>query len=108
MCEPCRRIDRIGRTGLIIAAVAPIYITGHRNPDSDSIAAAIGYAELKRRLDPDGDYVPVRLGDCNTQTNWLLERARRRGAGLPLPRDAPGPGRDEDRVPDGALGRTDP
>ena len=63
------------RTGLIIAAVAPIYITGHRNPDSDSIAAAIGYAELKRRLDPGGDYVPVRLGDCNTQTNWLLERA---------------------------------
>ncbi|HET9103191.1 MAG TPA: putative manganese-dependent inorganic diphosphatase [Solirubrobacteraceae bacterium] len=55
--------------------MAPIYITGHRNPDSDSIAAAIGYAELKRRLDPDSDYVPVRLGDCNAQTNWLLERA---------------------------------
>ena len=29
-----------------------IYVTGHRNPDTDSIASAIGYAELKRRLDP--------------------------------------------------------
>jgi len=42
--------------------VARIYVTGHRNPDTDSIAAAIGYAELKARLDPRNDYVPVRLG----------------------------------------------
>ena len=53
----------------------PIYITGHRNPDTDSIAAAIGYAELKGRLDPDNDYVPVRLGDLNRQTRWLLSRS---------------------------------
>ena len=53
----------------------PIYITGHRNPDSDSIAAAIGYAELKRRLDPNNEYVPVRLGDLNPQTRWLLDRS---------------------------------
>ena len=55
--------------------VPPIYITGHRNPDTDSIASAIGYAELKRRLDPSTDYVPVRLGDCNAQTRWLLDRS---------------------------------
>ena len=53
----------------------PIYITGHRNPDTDSIASAIGYAELKRRLDPNNDYVPVRLGDLNSQTRWLLQRS---------------------------------
>ena len=29
-----------------------IYVTGHRNPDTDSIASAVGYAELKGRLDP--------------------------------------------------------
>jgi manganese-dependent inorganic pyrophosphatase len=52
-----------------------IYVTGHRNPDTDSIAAAIGYAELMGRLDADCDYVPVRLGDLNTQTRWVLERA---------------------------------
>jgi manganese-dependent inorganic pyrophosphatase len=52
-----------------------IYVTGHRNPDTDSIASAIGYAELKRRLDPRNDYVPVRLGPVNAQTAWLLERS---------------------------------
>jgi manganese-dependent inorganic pyrophosphatase len=55
--------------------VHPIYVTGHRNPDTDSIAAAIGYAELKRRLDPSNEYVPVRLGDLNPQTRWALERS---------------------------------
>jgi manganese-dependent inorganic pyrophosphatase len=59
----------------------PIYVTGHRNPDTDSIAAAIGYAELKTRLDPNNEYIPVRLGDCNSQTRWLLERS-----GAPEPR----------------------
>jgi manganese-dependent inorganic pyrophosphatase len=52
-----------------------IYVTGHRNPDTDSIASAIGYAELMRRVDPRNEYVPVRLGDVNTQTRWVLDRA---------------------------------
>jgi manganese-dependent inorganic pyrophosphatase len=61
--------------------VRPIYVTGHRNPDTDSIASAIGYAELKGRIDPNNRYVPVRLGDCNSQTRWLLKRS-----GAPAPR----------------------
>jgi manganese-dependent inorganic pyrophosphatase len=56
--------------------VSTVYVTGHRNPDTDSIASAIGYAELKRRLDPDNEYVAVRLGECNAQTLWLLDRSR--------------------------------
>jgi manganese-dependent inorganic pyrophosphatase len=52
-----------------------VYVTGHRNPDADSIASAIGYAELRGRLDLNSDYVPVRLGDLNPQTRWLLERS---------------------------------
>ena len=59
----------------MMTPVPRIYVTGHRNPDTDSIAAAIGYAELKRRLDPRNEYVPVRLGDLNAQTRWVLERA---------------------------------
>jgi manganese-dependent inorganic pyrophosphatase len=55
--------------------VSTIYVSGHRSPDMDSIASAIGYAELKGRLDPNNEYVPVRLGPCNPQTTWLLERA---------------------------------
>jgi manganese-dependent inorganic pyrophosphatase len=55
--------------------VSRIYVTGHRNPDTDSIASAVGYAELKGRLDPRNDYVPVRLGELNEQTRWVLERS---------------------------------
>jgi manganese-dependent inorganic pyrophosphatase len=61
-----------------------IYVTGHRNPDTDSIAAAIGYAELKGRIDPRNAYIACRLGECNPQTRWLLERA-----GAPEPRFLP-------------------
>ena len=57
-----------------------IYVTGHRNPDTDSIASAIGYAELKARLDPNNEYLPVRLGEINAQTGWVLDRA---GAQVP-------------------------
>jgi manganese-dependent inorganic pyrophosphatase len=56
--------------------VAPlVYVTGHRNPDLDSIGSAIGYAELKQRLRSEDRYVPVRLGPVNAQTRWALERA---------------------------------
>src|SRR3712207_1082855 len=62
----------------------PVYVTGHRNPDTDSIASAIGHAELRRRPDPKTEYVPVRLGEPNAQTRWVLE-----GAGVPAPRHLP-------------------
>jgi manganese-dependent inorganic pyrophosphatase len=59
-----------------------VYVSGHRNPDTDSIAAAIGYAELKNRVDgKQFEYVPVRLGIANAQTEWLLERS---DASLPV------------------------
>ena len=44
--------------------MATIYVTGHRNPDADSIASAIGYSELKRRLDTRNTYVAVRLASA--------------------------------------------
>jgi manganese-dependent inorganic pyrophosphatase len=52
-----------------------VYVSGHRNPDTDSIAAAVGYAELLNRLDNTYEYVPVRLGETNAQTRWVLERS---------------------------------
>ena len=52
-----------------------IYVTGHRNPDTDSIASALGYAELMQRLNPDDRYLPARLGEVNAQTRWALERS---------------------------------
>lgn len=68
----------------MICALRPIYVTGHRNPDTDSIASAIGYAELRGRLDRENTYQPVRLGDVNAQTRWVLEQA-----GVPEPRYLP-------------------
>jgi manganese-dependent inorganic pyrophosphatase len=52
-----------------------IYVTGHRNPDLDSIAAAIGYSELMGRLDSENEYVPIRLGEVNAQTAWALQQS---------------------------------
>ena len=55
--------------------MAHIYVTGHRNPDTDSVASAIGYAQLKARLDRANEYEPVRLGELNAQTRWVLDRS---------------------------------
>ena len=70
-------------TTVELPALLPrVYVTGHRNPDTDSIASAIAYAELKNQIDGDRTvYVPVRLGAANAQTEWLLKRS---GAELPV------------------------
>ncbi|MEI6100861.1 MAG: putative manganese-dependent inorganic diphosphatase [Eubacteriales bacterium] len=48
-----------------------VYITGHKNPDSDSICASIAYAELKKRLGVAA--VPVRTGEINRETQFVLD-----------------------------------
>ena len=55
--------------------MATILVTGHRNPDLDSVGSAIAYAELLDRTDDENDYRPARLGEVNAQTAWALERA---------------------------------
>ncbi|HEY6749766.1 MAG TPA: putative manganese-dependent inorganic diphosphatase [Rubrobacteraceae bacterium] len=52
-----------------------VYVTGHRNPDTDTIASAIGYAELKSTLNPQDVYAPARLGEVNAQTRWALKKS---------------------------------
>ena len=49
-----------------------IYITGHKNPDSDSICAALAYAEYKNG-NGDVNAIPVRLGPINRETKYILE-----------------------------------
>jgi manganese-dependent inorganic pyrophosphatase len=49
-----------------------IYVIGHVNPDTDSIASAIGYAWLLRERDGE-DVVPARAGALNPQTTWVLK-----------------------------------
>ena len=50
----------------------PTYVIGHQNPDTDSIAAALGYAWLLRELDGT-DSVAARAGAINPQTSWVLK-----------------------------------
>ena len=49
------------------------YVCGHRNPDTDSIVAAISYAALQNMLG-ENTYVPARLGPPNDETAALLKR----------------------------------
>ncbi|ERL25521.1 putative manganese-dependent inorganic diphosphatase [Mitsuokella sp. oral taxon 131] len=48
----------------------PIYTIGHRNPDTDSICSAIGYAHLKQALGE--NVVPARAGKINAETKYAL------------------------------------
>ncbi len=49
----------------------PIYVIGHVNPDTDSIAAAMGYAWLLRERDGMNS-IAARAGATNPQTSWVL------------------------------------
>ena len=51
----------------------PIFVFGHRNPDTDSVVAAMSYAALRNALG-DQEYVAARLGHLNDETAFLLEK----------------------------------
>ena len=50
-----------------------IHVIGHVNPDTDSIASAMGYASLLRERDQ-AEAVAARAGALNPQTSWVLKR----------------------------------
>ena len=49
-----------------------IYVSGHKNPDSDSICAATAYAEFKNKTQ-DIPAIPVRLGKVSQETQFILD-----------------------------------
>ncbi len=49
-----------------------IWILGHKNPDTDSICAAIAYADLKNRTG-ENIYESKRAGQLNEETKYVLE-----------------------------------
>jgi manganese-dependent inorganic pyrophosphatase len=49
------------------------YVIGHVNPDTDSIAAAMGYAWLLRERDGE-ETVAARAGPLNPQSAWVLKQ----------------------------------
>ena len=57
-----------------------VFVIGHRNPDTDSICSAIGYAEFKRRTGM-SEAVAARCGDTNDRIDFVLQ-----SFGVPAPR----------------------
>src|SRR5882724_351210 len=51
--------------------MSEILVIGHRNPDTDSICSAIGYAEFKRRTGM-SNAVAARCGDTNERIDFVL------------------------------------
>ena len=49
-----------------------VYVFGHKSPDTDSVAAAIAFAALKKAQGE--DFVPVMQGKANPETEMVLKR----------------------------------
>lgn len=49
-----------------------VWVVGHKNPDTDSICAAISYAYLKNQID-DKKYCAKRAGAINEETRYVLD-----------------------------------
>jgi manganese-dependent inorganic pyrophosphatase len=49
-----------------------VYVTGHKNPDTDSVTAAIAYAELLKAKGTDA--VASMQGEMNPETQTVLRR----------------------------------
>jgi len=60
--------------------MSEVLVIGHRNPDTDSICSAIGYAEFKRRTGLT-DAVAARCGDTNDRIDFVLN-----SFGVPAPK----------------------
>ena len=59
----------------------PIFVVGHRRPDTDSAVSAVIYAALLNAITPGEQHEGIALGDLSKQTQWLFAEA-----GIPLPR----------------------
>ena len=61
---------------MIVEKKRPIYVVGHKNPDTDSICSAIAYANLKNILNKDEEqvYVAARAGAMNPETEYVLKK----------------------------------
>jgi manganese-dependent inorganic pyrophosphatase len=60
--------------------MSEVFVIGHRNPDTDAICSAIGYAEFKRRTGMP-EAVAARCGDTNDRIDFVLKTF-----GMPAPR----------------------
>jgi manganese-dependent inorganic pyrophosphatase len=59
-----------------------VYVIGHKNPDTDSVCSAIGYAHFKNVTDKRFLFTPARAGKLNEETRFVLRRF-----GVPAPNE---------------------
>lgn len=59
----------------------PFYVIGHKNPDTDAICSAIGYAALLRMVGEEPNAIAARCGEISQRTKWVIEKA-----GMKLPK----------------------
>ena len=52
-----------------------VFICGHKNPDTDSVASAACYAYLKSQINKEYEFVPIRCGTVNDQTKFIFQKA---------------------------------
>ncbi len=52
-----------------------VFICGHKNPDTDSVASAASYAYLKSQINKEYEFVPIRCGNVNDQTKFIFQKA---------------------------------
>ena len=60
-------------TGKKMEKKRTVCVTGHKNPDTDSICSAIAYAYLKNQMDDSCNYVATRAGQVNGETQFVLD-----------------------------------
>ena len=53
--------------------MSKVFITGHRNPDLDSLCAATAYARLKSLTDPDNEYIPIHCSPVSDSVRRQME-----------------------------------
>ena len=53
--------------------MSTVFITGHRNPDLDSLCAAVSYARLKNMTDAENEYIPVHCSPVSDSVRKQME-----------------------------------
>lgn len=66
-------MDHYKHEDIIMKEERPVFVVGHKNPDTDSVCAAIAYARLKTIVTGRA-FEPRRAGHLNEETSYVLDR----------------------------------
>jgi len=56
-----------------VKALERVYVIGHKNPDTDSVCSAIGYAHFKNNVEKGKTFIPARSGDLTNESLFVLK-----------------------------------